>query len=192
MATAEGQSGEEETFTVTVNPTTIELYRFCNTTTGTGTYLFVEEEERDAILANPDLSQAFKLEGVQEDGSVNSAFRASRQPGEGLIPFYRLRSSLQSGVYLFASTEEHQAVFAEDSPQKDKWIPEGLDDEGNDLAEFYLFPSGSGLGESFERYHNRQNGGYLFVAQEESAAIAGHCDLSNIFMSEGEAFEAEA
>ena len=190
IGTADGQSGEEETFTVTVNPTTIEFYRFNNNTTETGAYLFVAEAEKDAILADSDLSRAFTLEGVREDGSVNSAFKASSQPGENLIPLYRIKSANRPiGVYLFVGEEEYQSIFAEDSLQKDKWIKEGLDTEGNDIAEFYLYPSGSDLGESLYRFNNTHNGGYLFVGQEESAAIRSHSDLSDIFISEGEAFE---
>ena len=41
-------------------------------------------------------------------------------------------------MYLFVGEEEYQTIFAEDSPQKDKWEKEGLDDGGNDIAEFYL------------------------------------------------------
>lgn len=64
-----------------------------------------------------------------------------------------------------------------------------MDDAGNDLAEFYLFPSELGSGEPFYRYKNTQNGGYLFVGEEESAAILANPDLSNVFTSEGGAFE---
>nr|MDJ0536445.1 hypothetical protein [Xenococcaceae cyanobacterium MO_207.B15] len=187
-ASADGQS-VEDTFTVTVNPTTIQLYRFRNITTETGTYLFVGEQEKNAILANPDFNNTFELEGVQEDGSVNSAFRASLESGDDLIPFYRLRSLELPGSYLFVSTEEYDAIFADNSPQRDKWIPEGLDDEDNDLAEFYLFPSGLGSGEPFNRYKNTQNGGFLLAGPEESDAIEANPDLSNVFLLEGGAFE---
>ena len=189
IGTADGQPGEKETFTVTVNPITIELYRFNNTTTDTGTYLFVGKEERDAIKANPDLNQTFELEGVTEDGTVNSAFRAFLQPGNDLIPIFRLRHSHQAGMYLFVGEEEHQSIFAADSPQKDNWISEGVDDEGNDIAEFYLYSSGSGLGASFERYRNVENGSYLYVTVTEGAAIRSNPDLAEIFIYEGGAFE---
>ena len=125
--------------------------------TTTNVYNYVGEVEKDAILANPDLNQTFVLEGLQENGAVNSAFVASSQPKEGLIPYYRLRSLSNSGVYLFVSTEEYQAIFAEDSPQREQWLAEGLDLEGNDIAEFHLFPSGSNVGDSFELYRNVQN-----------------------------------
>ena len=185
-ATADGLS-VEDTFTVTVNsttPTTIELYRFRNTTTETGTYLYVDATERDAILANPDFNQTFELEG-----GGNPAFTASLEAEDDLIPFYRLRSLDLPGSYLFASTEEYDAIFAEDSEQRDKWVQEGLDDEGQDIADFYLLPPSSGSGELFNRYKNTQNGGFLFVGPEESAAIESNDNLSNAFTLEGEAFE---
>jgi YD repeat-containing protein len=168
---------------------TINLYRFRNISTETGSYLYVGETEKEAILANPNFDRTFVLEGVQENGTVNPAFVASREPEEGLTPFYRLRNADLSGVHSFVSTEEYQEIFAEDSSQREKWIEEGLDSEGNDIAEFYLFPSNSDTGESFQRYTNTYNGSVLFVGKEESDFIANNPDLANNFISEGEAFE---
>ena len=126
---------------------------------------------------------------MQEDGTVNPAFVTNSQPEEGLIPFYRLRSLDSPGVYLFATLEKYQTLVAEDSARQEQWVVEGLDREGNDIAEFYLLPPGSGVGEPFDRCRNTHNGGFLFVGESESAAIASNPDLSNVFFSEGEAFE---
>ena len=89
------------------NLQTIELFRFRNTTFDTGTYVFVGEQERDAILDNPDFNQTFELEG-----NGNPAFTASTTPGEDLIPFYRLASLDTPGTFLFVSTQEYQTIFA--------------------------------------------------------------------------------
>ena len=168
---------------------TIELFRFRNTTFDTGTYVFVGAEERDAIQSNPDLNQTFELEGVQEDGTVDPAFKASTEPGDDLIPFYRLRSLDVPGTYLFVSTGEYEAIFDEDSVQKDRWVKEGLDAEENDIAEFYLYDREANLGLDFNRFQNTQNNTFLYVGPEETAAIESNPDLSNLFTNQGGAFE---
>ena len=170
-------------------PLTIELYRFRNNTFDTGTYLFVGEAERDAILANPDLNQNFELEGVQEDGSVNPAFTASLQSDDNLIPFYRLRNLDVPGTYLFVSTDEYNAIFADNSNQQDKWVKEGLDGGGNDIPEFYLYGGGTNLGAEFHRFQNTQNNTFLYAGPEETGAINENPNLSALYKDQGIAFE---
>ena len=164
---------------------TIDLFRFRNTTFNTGTYLFVGAEERDAILNNPDFNQTFELEG-----SGNPAFQASTVPGEGLLPFFRLRSLDTPGTFLFVSTVEYNAIFDENSPQRDKFIPEGLDEAGNDIPEFYLFGVGANQGIEFNRFQNTSNNTFLFAGPAETSAILADPNLSGAFINQGIAFEA--
>lgn len=163
---------------------TIELFRFRNTTFDTGTYLFVGAGERDAIQSNPDLNQTFELEG-----NGNAAFVASVKDGDDLIPFYRLRSLDVPGTYLFVSTGEYDAIFDEDSNQRDKWIKEGSDDEGNDVAEFYLYDGSAERGTEFNRFQNTQNGTFLYTGPSETEAIENNPNLSSLFNNQGVAFE---
>jgi HSP20 family molecular chaperone IbpA len=173
---------------VAEGPDTIELFRFRNTTFETGTYLFVGEEERDAILQNPDFNETFELEGVQEDGLINAAFTASTNPGEDLTPFYRLQSIETPGTYLFAGTSEYNAIFAEDSDQRDKWIQEGLDGE-EDIPEFYLFDGSADRGTEFNRFQNTQNNTFLYAGPGETEAIENDSNFSSLFNNQGVAFE---
>lgn len=168
---------------------TVELFRFRNTTFDTGTYVFVGAEERDAILTDEDYNNTFALDGIQEDGSVDAAFTASLEPGNDLMPFYRLRNLQTPGTYIFVSTEEYEAIFAPDSVQKDNWVKEGFDEEGNDIAEFYLHDANAGQGVTFNRFHNTQNKTFLYADPEETAAIESNRDLSNLFINQGGAFE---
>ena len=164
---------------------TIELFRFRNTTFDTGTYIFVGAEERDAILENSTLSQTFELEG---DG--NSAFIASNEAREDLIPFYRLRSQDVPGTYIFVSTPEYDTIFAENSEQKDKWLKEGLDEAGEeDIPEFYLLDGAIDRGVQFNRFQNNQNGTFLYAGQEETEAIESDSNLTNLFANQGIAFK---
>ena len=193
-ATADGQS-VENTFSVTVNPVidpiedVIELYRFRNTTTETGTYIYVGEAERDDILADPNVNQTFELEGVNPDGSINLAFTASTQPGENFEPFYRLSSLDNPGTFLFAGQEEYDAIFAEGSDQRDRWEQQGFDTEGNDIPEFYLYGVGAEQGTPFNRFQNRANNTFLFAGPEETAAINSDPNFSGAFQDQGGAFE---
>ena len=178
--------------TLTDKPPEIELFRFRNINFATGTYIFVGREERDAILADSDLSQSFELDGRNPDGSINPAFTASTQPGENLIPFFRLKSIDVPGTFLFVSTEEYNAIFAENSNQKDKWEIEGFDSEGNDIAEFYVFGCGTGQGEQFNRFQNTANNTFLFAGSGETAEINSDPNLSSTFVDQGCAFESIA
>ena len=168
---------------------TIELFRFRNTTFSTGTYIFVGEAERDAILANPDFNQTFELDGVNPDGSVNPAFTASTQPGDDLEGFFRLSSLDNPGTFLFVGQGEYDAIFAEGSDQRDRWEPQGFDADGNDIPEFYLYGVGAGLGTPFNRFQNRANNTFLFAGPEETAAINSDPNFSAAFLDQGGAFE---
>ena len=168
---------------------TIELFRFRNTNFSSGTYVFVGESEREAILDNPDFNQTFSLDGVEPDGTVNPAFTASTTPGDGLIPFFRLASLAVPGTFLFVSTGELNGIFAEGSDQADQWLREGFDAEGNDIPEFYLFDGAADRGEDFNRFQNTQNNTFLFAGPSESDAIANDPNLSSLFTNQGVAFE---
>lgn len=163
---------------------TIDLYRFRNTGFDTGTYLFVGETERNEIGNDDELSQNFALEG-----EGNTAFKASVEAIDDLLPFYRLRSTETDGTYLFVSTEEYDAIFAEDSDQRNNWVREGLGSEGEDIAEFYLYGAGAGEGIEFHRFQNNTNGTYLFAGPEETEAINSDPNLSAVFTDQGIAFE---
>ena len=165
---------------ISENSNTLEIFRFRNTTLDTGTYVFVEEQERDAILANPDFNQIFELEG--------SAFIAGNTPSEDLIPFFRLSSLDVPGTFLFVGNEEYDAIFADDSLFADSFERQGFDEEGNDIPEFYLLPPSSGSGDVFTRYQNINNGTYLYAGSEETIAIDNNPDFANIFTKEGSAF----
>ncbi|MDJ0534574.1 MAG: hypothetical protein QNJ70_19180, partial [Xenococcaceae cyanobacterium MO_207.B15] len=170
---------------------TIELFRFRNTTFSTGTYVFVGAEERDAILADSDLNQTFELDGVNPDGSVNPAFTASTESGDDLEGFFRLSSLDNPGTFLFVGQGEYDAIFAEDSDQRDRWERQGFDSDGTtDIPEFYLYGVGAGLGTPFNRFQNRANNTFLFVGPEETEAINSNPDFSAAFLNQGGAFEA--
>ncbi len=168
----------------------IEFYRFRNTTHDTGTYLFVAQNERNAILGNNDLNQTFVMEGITQDRTVNSAFTASTEPGDDLEPFYRLRSLEVPGTYLYVGTQEYNTIFADGSDQQDKWVQEGLDPEGMDIPDFYLYGVGAGIGVEFHRFQNTQNNTFVFAGPIEAAVINNNPDLSGIFEDQGVAFEA--
>ena len=140
--------------------------------------------ERDAIQNNPDFNQTFDLEG-----NGNSAFTASLEDGEDLIPFFRLRSLDVPGTFLFVSTAEYDAIFDDDSDQRDKWVQEGLDDDGNDIPEFYLLDGSADLGIEFNRFQNTQNGTFLYAGPSETEAIESDPNLSSLFVNQGVAFE---
>ena len=169
---------------------TIDLFRFRNTTFDTGTYVFVGEEERDFILNDENLSNTFALDGAEEDGTINPAFTASTVEGDDLIPFFRLESLAGPGTFLFVSTAEYDAIFAEDSNQADQWTKQGFDESGeNDVAEFFLFDSSADMGIQFTRFQNNQNNTYLFAGEAETQNILDNPDLANAFTNQGDAFE---
>ena len=166
---------------------TISLFRFRNSTFDTGTYLFVGGIERDSISSNSNLGESFELEG-----QGNAAFKASTVSTVGddeLLPFYRIRNRDIEGTYSFVSTEEYEAIFDEDSEQRDKWVKEGVDPTGEDVPEFYLYGVGAGQGVEFNRFQNNENGTFLFAGPEETAAINSDPNLSATFTDQGVAFE---
>ncbi|MEM9275114.1 MAG: hypothetical protein AAGA80_19435 [Cyanobacteria bacterium P01_F01_bin.143] len=172
-----------------LNEQTIPLFRFRNTGFTSGTYVFVGTEERDGILADPNLSNSFSLDGVAEDGTINPAFVASTVPGENLIPFFRLASVDLPGTFLFVSTGEYNAIFAENSDQRDRWTRQGLDGNGEDIPEFYLLDGAADRGVEFNRFQNSQNGTFLYAGPAETNAINANPNLSNLFVNQGVAFE---
>lgn len=162
------------------------MYRFINTTYDSGAYLYVGETEKDEILANPEYNQIFALE------SDTPAFEVSFEPADDLLPLYRLQSNERPGQYLFVGEGEYGQIFAENSQQRDKWVGEGLDSEGNDIADFYVYGAGSNQGDSLNRFRNQENGSYLFAKATESQNILNNSALSGIFALEGVAFESLA
>ena len=192
-ATANGQT-VDDTFTVTVgeepDEQTIELFRFRNTTFDTGTYIFVAEAERDFILDNEDLSNTFSLDGRAEDGTVNPAFTASTEDGDGLIPFFRLESLTVPGTFLFVSTAEYEFIF-DDPIQQEQWKKQGFadEDETEDIPEFYLRDGSADSGTAFNRFQNQQNNTFLYAGGGEIDAIEDNPDLANLFDNQGVAFK---
>ena len=69
-----------------------------------------------------------------------------------------------------------------------KWIKEGTDPTGEDIAEFHLLPPGSDSGVVFNRYQNINNNTFLFAGEAESEAINNDPNLSNILINQGGAF----
>ncbi len=176
---------DDDTVSEPLTPQTIELFRFRNTNFDTGTYLFVGETEKNAILANPDLNQIFVLEGGE-----SPAFTASTVPtvaGEELEPFYRLRSLEIPGTYLFVGQAEYNAIVDVNSDQVGKWEEEGLGADGVDIPEFYLYGVGANKGIEFNRFQNTQNNTFLYAGSAESVAIRNN--FSEVFTENGVAFE---
>lgn len=163
-----------------VGGATVELFRFRNTEFNTGTYLFVGAGERDNILNDPGLSETFELEGF--------AFTASLEPGDDLIPFYRIQSIDTPGTYLFVGESEYNNIFAEDSDQRDKWTPEGLDG-GEDVPDFYLLDNDVDRGTQFNRFQNTQNGTFLYAGPSETQDIENNPLFDDVFENQGDAFE---
>ncbi|VEP17726.1 putative Furin [Hyella patelloides LEGE 07179] len=183
-ATANEQT-VDDTFTVTVEPEEvsepIDLFRFHNTTYETGTYIFVNAEERDAIISDSELREIFALDGI------SPAFTASLVDGDDLAPVYRIRSLETPGTYAFVGQQERDAIFA-DPNLREIYEAEGLDSEGNDVADFYLHPADAGLGTEINRFQNTQNGTFLYASPAETEAIINDPNLSSIFTNQGVAF----
>lgn len=161
------------------------MYRFKNTSYSTGAYLFVGEAEKNAIIANPSYNQTFKLEG---DG--NPAFQANLTPKDDLMGFYRLRSEEDPGTYLYVGSQEYNSIFSANSGQQNKWVKEGLDNNGNDIPEFYAYGVGANEGIKFNRFQNKENGAYLFAGPAETTSILNNPSFANAFTNQGGAFEA--
>ena len=169
---------------------TVDLFRFRNTSFDTGTYVFVDKEERDSILADENLSNIFELDGVTEDGTINPAFTASATDGEDLAPVYRLKSLETPGTFLFVGQAEYDGIFDEESNQQNKWEKEGFDELGEaDIPEFYLYEGSTNLGTEFNRFRNTQNNTYFYAGAAETEAIVNDPNLSSVFQNQGTAFE---
>lgn len=93
------------------------------------------------------------------------------------------------GTFLFVSTAEYDAIFAEGSDQVDQWDRQGLDGEGNDIPEFYLLDGSSESGVQFNRFQNTQNNTFLYAGPAETEAIASDPNLSSLFVDQGVAFK---
>ena len=114
---------------------------------------------------------------------------ASSVQRDDLFPIYRLRSLDVPGTYLFVSTQEYDAIFADDLEQQNKWIREGLNNENEDIPEFYLFEGSTGHGIEFHRFQNQQNSTFLYADLTETEAIVNDADLSSLWIHQGVAFE---
>ena len=153
-ATANGQS-VDDTFSVIVNPINdnngfdIQYYRFQNTDVP-GTYIFVDEVERQNILVN---FQSFEEEGA--------AFKVRLTPGEDLIAVNRYQSTKTPGTYLFSTAED----FQQDTLiNQDDFYLEG--------RAFYAYGANSGNGTDFYRFENSDRPGtYLFPGPSERSNI---------------------
>ena len=120
------------------------FFRFRNTQLGNNsTYIYVGEEEKNAILNDPDFSRTFELEG-RVSGQDVPAFIARVTPGSDLVPINRYRNTNTStGTYLFSTEED----FQQDSRiDQENFFNEGL--------AFYAYPPSSGSGSNFSRFEN--------------------------------------
>lgn len=147
----------------------------------TDNHFFVREAERDTIVDNRDYNQTF---AEVEDYT----FMASSVPKDDLLPFYRLRSLDVLGTYLFVSTQEYDAIFADDSEQQDKWVKEGLNNESEDIPDFYFLGGSADRGIEFHRFHNRQHGTFIYTDPAETEAIVNDEGLSSVWIHQGFAF----
>ena len=130
-----------------------------------GTFVFVGENERDAILAN---FPQFRLEG--------RAFNVADDPDDGLIVFNRFQNTAVEGTYLYATEAESRVIRRDFS---DEFAEEGI--------AFYAYGAGSGRGEDFFRFQNtNEPGTYIFVGKQERDSILR--DFPQ-FELEGVAFE---
>lgn len=162
-----------------------EFYRFQNVNFELETDLYVSATEKAGILNNSDFNQTFELKGDND-----FIFKACLEPGEDLLPFYRLQNQNTPGTYLYVSTAEYDSIFAPGSEQKDRWIKEGLNTEGEDIPDFYLYGVGASQGVEFHRFQNTENHTFLYATPEETIAINNDPDLSGVLVDEGVAFRA--
>ena len=153
------------------------FYRFRNTqiedTLNTSTYLYAGEAERDAILADPNFSGAFQLEGF--------AFNARTTPGTDLVPVFRYRNTTtETGTYLFATRNDFQ--------QDSDIIQSNFEEDGNGNPAFYAYPAGSAPSSGFADFTRFENNGladtFIYAGPSESANI--RTNFSNGFTDQGE------
>ena len=94
LATSFREEGIAFNAALEANDELIALYRFQNTQRP-GTYLFVGEEERNSINADPNLSNSFTEEGI---GFYVYGVGAGEE-----TPFFRFQNSDVPGTYLYAT-----------------------------------------------------------------------------------------
>ncbi|MTF37636.1 choice-of-anchor I domain-containing protein [Cyanobacterium aponinum] len=138
------------------------IYRF---RTGEGTYIYVENEERQRILQG-----GFNF--VEE----GEAFRVALEDGENLEPIYRFRNNDLGGAYLYVGEAERQSIRQNFT----NFIEEGL--------AFYTYGADAEQADDIFRFQT-QPGGYIFVGDAERQSIV-NSDFN--FAQEGIAFEALA
>ncbi len=142
----------------------VPFYRFRNTgleaSTGTSTYIYVDDAERQAIFANPNFNNNFVQEGV--------AFGASDEPGNGLVGIHRYRNTTTStGTYVFATPTDFQ-----NDPNLDQ---RDFVEENNGNPVFYAYPAGSapapGIAD-FTRFENNSlTDTFIYAGPTESQSI---------------------
>jgi hypothetical protein len=171
-----------EIFTTNIASTDIDedeayLYRFRNKSYSSGIYLFASVDEANAILANPNFSQTFELEGNSNPPFGDTpAFKVGVEPNDDLIVMNRFQNSNVPGTYLYAGEEESQNIRQNFPNFREEGIA------------FYVYPGDAGKGIDFYRFQNTLiPGTYIFVGEEERQNI-----LANFpqFVEEGVAFEA--
>lgn len=156
-ATANGRT-VDDTFSVNISPANngsegfdVQYFRFQNSAVP-GTYIFVEQNERAAILANPNLN-FFVEEG--------NAFRVSANPGDGLVAVNRYSSTTNPGTFLFSTGSDFQS---------DSQINQS--DFSLDGLAFYANGASSGNGDDYYRFENSNRPGtFLFAESVERASI---------------------
>jgi len=154
--------------TTAPQPFDLDIYRFQSLTIP-GTYLYTEGTERDII--NSNFSDSFVEEGI--------AFRASSESQDTLIDLYRFRSN--QGTYLYVGEEERNSIN-NDSNLSAQYIEEG--------RAFSVYGAGADQGTSFNRLRRTDiPAAYIYATGGELSNI--QTNLSNIYVDEGIAFEAE-
>lgn len=140
------------------------LFRLQNTAQ-LGTYLFVNNQERQDILTN--YSQ-FADEGY--------AFSVAFEPSDDLMAIYRMQNQDLPGTYLFVTEGEKNQILTQD----DKFVNEGL--------AFYVYGAGTNQADRIYRFQNSNlYGTYLFVTEgERNMILENHRN----FIEEGIAWEA--
>ena len=138
------------------------IYRLQNSEQS-GTYIYVDEEERNSILNN---FPQFNFEG--------EAFNVSNTPNDDLIAIYRWRNLDIAGTYLYANDQESSNIEA------------NFDNFSNEGVAFYVYPADSNQGNPIYRLQNEDVAGtYLFVGENEKNNIVNN--FTN-FKLEGVAF----
>ena len=138
------------------------IYRLQNSEQS-GTYIYVDEEERNSILNN---FPQFNFEG--------EAFNVSNTPNDDLIAIYRWRNLDIAGTYLYANDQESSNIEA------------NFDNFSNEGVAFYVYPADSNQGNPIYRLQNEDVAGtYLFVGENEKNNIIN--SFTN-FKLEGVAF----